>query len=158
MTRGDIQERVKALKDEDEDVREAAVKALGEIGSDAEEAVPALIEAVDDDYLAWEAVNALGRIGGESALRALSEALLSDEDMGVRMRAAMALRRIGDRDAVPALIKALADEDEYVRVSAAAALGEIGDQTASPALEVALGDVSDIVRQAATRALKSINA
>lgn len=55
-------------------------------------------------------------------------------DSVVRVRAAMALGRIGDRGATPILIPLLADRDTGVRAEAAFALGELGDPAAVPAL------------------------
>jgi len=165
---------MEALKDEDWRVRQAAARALGEIGDPqalpaliqalkdeyvreaVEEAlgkigvpaVPALIQALkDDEYVRWAAVGALGKIG-VPAVPALMEAL-KDKDKDVRKAAAGALRKIGDRQALPALLEALKDEDWRVRWAAAGALGEIGDRQAVPALLEALKDEDWRVRQAA---------
>jgi HEAT repeat protein len=51
-----------------------------------------------------------------------------------------ALGKIGDPQALPALLEALKDENGYVRRAAAEALGEIGDPQAVPALLEALKD------------------
>ena len=63
---------------------------------------------------------------------------------------------MGDKTAVPALIKALKDKDFRVCGYAARALGEIGDRSAVPALISALGDKKDQVRTKAANALKEI--
>jgi len=55
-------------------------------------------------------------------------------DTLVRVRAAMAMGRIGDRAAVPVLLRLLADRDTAVRVEAVFALGELGDRRAAPEL------------------------
>jgi hypothetical protein len=52
-----------ALKSPDVNVRRAAARALGEIGSGAKDAVPELIEALEDEDMDLIAVWALGRIG-----------------------------------------------------------------------------------------------
>ncbi len=57
-----------------------------------------------------------------------------------RGAAANALGIIGDKTAVPGLIKTLADDYPKVRGSAAHALGAIGDKTAVPGLIKILGD------------------
>lgn len=89
----------------------------------------------------------------EIVLECLSD--LKSSLAGVRSRAAWQLGRLGDRSAVPALIKALQDENEDVRWSAAWALGELGDEAAIPALEAASeGDESDDVRSRAWEALR----
>ena len=147
---------VQAMMDESVRVREAAANALVEIGPQAVDAVPALIQALrneeEDSDLRQAASAALGAIGSE-AVPALVQAL-ADEDEHVRWAAASALRDSGPDavDAVPALVQALQDEHEDVRQAAASALGKIGPQ-AVPALIEALGDGDAHVRQGASLAL-----
>ena len=67
------------------------------------------------------------------------QALLADKDARTRRRAALAAGRIGDDDAVPALISLLQNDSETsVRSMAAFALGEIESAKASEALISAL--------------------
>jgi len=66
------------------------------------------------------------------------------------------LGRIGDPQAVPALIKALGDRNENVRGAAAEALGKLGDPKAVPALTERLQDESEDVREAAQDAIQQI--
>jgi HEAT repeat protein len=105
---------IKALGDEQWNVRRFASDALGTIGPRAQDAVPALANA------------------------------LADENWEVRWGAAFALRGMGPaaQDAVPALATALGDEKREVRWCAALALGETGPRTkaALAALTRALGD------------------
>jgi hypothetical protein len=86
----------------------------------------------------------------------LAKTLESDDDDKARIAAAVALGRIGDAKAVPALIRALKDKSPVVRGMAASALGRIGDERAIPALEKLLGDPSDAVRDRARDALALI--
>jgi HEAT repeat protein len=143
---------MEALKDEDWRVRQAAARALGEIGDP--QALPALIQALKDEYVREAVEEALGKIG-VPAVPALIEAL-KDDDEDVRRAAAGALGEIGDPQAVPALIEALKDDDEYVRRAAVGALGKIGDLQAVPALLEALKDRDEYVRWAAVGALGEI--
>jgi HEAT repeat protein len=138
------------LKDENEGVRRAATKALGELGDP--QAVPALMEAikVEDGGVRHAAAKALGKIGAP-AISALIQAL-QDENRRVRWAAAEALGQIGDPQATPALIQALRDEDVEVRQAAAWALEKIGPP-AVPALIQALQDEDGWVRRAAAEAL-----
>ena len=55
----------RALRDEDQDVPSAAAQGLEQMGKYAATAVPALIEALDDDRpgVRWAAIETLGRIG-----------------------------------------------------------------------------------------------
>jgi cyclophilin family peptidyl-prolyl cis-trans isomerase/HEAT repeat protein len=80
--------------------------------------------------------------------------LLTDEEARVRRRAALAVGRVGLRDAVPTLTKVLAGDPEFeVRQMAAFALGLIGDRAAAESLRVALMDSSPIVQGRAAEAL-----
>jgi HEAT repeat protein len=51
------------LKDPNSTRRKGAAQALKELGSNAEGAVPALIEALADEEIVFEVVEALGAIG-----------------------------------------------------------------------------------------------
>ncbi len=121
------------LKDK---VGAAATKALGLIGADAAEAVPALVDVLatakssDGRLIAAEA---LARIG--PAAKAATPALirrLDDRDADVRIRAAQSLVQLGaGAEAVPSLVKRLKDPQRFVRMHMARALWKIaGDERA----------------------------
>jgi len=96
-------------------------------------------------YAAWW----LGKFGLETATAAERQAIVSaliaalaDEtdrtELGgypLRRNAARALGKLGDRQAVPALIECLRCEDFYVREAAAIALGQLGDPQAIAPLQ-----------------------
>lgn len=130
-----VPELVKALRDDDFNVRIYAAWTLGRIGPDAADAVPALLEARNDPDgdVRRRAVYALGRIHprAEVAVPVLLEAF-KDKDVDVRRVAVEALAGYG-KDAVPPLIKALHDPDRVVRRQAVLTLIEIGPD-AGPAL------------------------
>lgn len=63
MIDNEVQRDIEALKGPDVEVRRAAARALGDIGPEAKEAVPELIEALNDEDMDLIAVWALGRIG-----------------------------------------------------------------------------------------------
>ncbi|MCL6540977.1 MAG: HEAT repeat domain-containing protein [Roseiflexus sp.] len=109
-----------APRDAKWDVREAAAKALGQIGAPA---VPGLLAALGDaDWrVRSAAAAALGEIGDAAAVPGLLAAL-GDADADVRRAAAEALGEIGDAAAVPGLLAALGDTEASVRLAAAAAL------------------------------------
>ena len=88
-----------------------------------------------------------------SAVPALINVLLNDDDDALRSEAAGTLGELGDKRAVPALINALNDDDEWIRASAVDALGELGDKSAVPALINALNDERRWVRTRVTSAL-----
>lgn len=77
------------------------------------------------------------------------------EELETRQAAVIALGRIGDPHAVPALIESLNDDPELVSV-AADALGAIGDRRAFEALLGLIGHPAPAVRQAVVGALNSL--
>ncbi len=135
------------------DVRRAAAEALGKIGAPA---VPALIQALqdEDEDVRRAAAWALGQIGDRQAVPALIQAL-QDENEDVRRAAALSLGKIG-APAVPALLQALQDEDEDVRRAAVSVLRQIGDPQAVPPLLQALQHENKDVRRVAVWALGEI--
>ncbi|MDX6633906.1 MAG: hypothetical protein QOF06_109 [Solirubrobacterales bacterium] len=130
-------------------------------------------------------VKALGVREDSRAVETLSGLLRSDQSAEVRGVAALALGRIGDSSAVPALKGALSDPENrwwairslglvrdlssvpwfigylrstsaQTREAAADSLGNIGDRAATPALVEALDDPKASVRQAAAAALAKL--
>jgi len=99
---------------------------------------------------------ALGRIGHESAVPVLIEAL-KDPEKDVRREAAKALGFIKDARAVAALAEAIGDSDMNVRLYAAYALGEIKNAKSTGALLRALRDPEWCVRDQAAWALREIH-
>lgn len=79
--------------------------------------------------------------------------LVSDPDSVVRAAAGRALGRLGAREAVPELIKALGDKVSEVRVVAAAALWRLPDASAVPALLERVKDSERAVREWSALAL-----
>ena len=144
--------------------RLSAARALGALGPGAEEAVPAMIEAMQESD--WPdrdgAVEALGQIRRQldRTVPALIEVLAGDGDERVRAKAAQALGRIraDGAETVAALAAALEDPDVNVRAEAAEALEKIGPgaRAAVPALEKAARTEDFILKQAAQEALKAI--
>jgi HEAT repeat protein/cyclophilin family peptidyl-prolyl cis-trans isomerase len=78
---------------------------------------------------------------------------LTDDDMRVRRRAALAIGRVGLSEGVAPLVAALADGEAEVRQMAAFALGLIGDRSARDPLMSALTDRSPLVQGSAAEAL-----
>lgn len=140
--RGEVRARVvealaRALKDAHHGVRGAAALALADL--DADEALPALIEAVDDDEASVRelAVTALGEIGDPRAHDRVQRAL-RDPLPEVRFQAIVAFPRIaraaGAADEIwGALSIGLEDDDALVRGRAAEACAELADGEELPA-------------------------
>jgi HEAT repeat protein len=129
--RNKVPELVEQLKSPDCAIRVNALCALARLGPDSKEAVPALIQALEED-----------------------------KDWVVRVAAITALGEIGDdaKEAVPVLIEALDKED--VCASAAIALGRIGPaaRAALEALARVGKTKSGFVRWCAEEAVRSIAA
>jgi HEAT repeat protein len=102
------------------------------------------------------AAEALGRSGHEARdeiTPILRQLLRDDSEWEVRASAGRALGRLGTRDAVPDLVRALRDPVVDVRVVAAAALWRLPDPAAVPPLLDLLSDPDANARQWATLAL-----
>jgi HEAT repeat protein len=80
---------------------------------------------------------------------------LGSEDLEIRKAATVALGRIGDARAAPALVELLEDDAEMV-IAAADALAKIGDPRAFEPLLARVGDANAAVRQAVIGALNSL--
>src|SRR5215213_45694 len=80
---------------------------------------------------------------------------LGSEDLEIRKAAVVALGRIGDARAAPALVGVLGEDAELV-IPAADALAKIGDPHAFEALLALVGDPHAAVRQAVVGALNSL--
>ena len=125
----------------------------------AKEAVPALIKALkyDDGELRRKIVKALGKIGGEQAVLALSE-VVHDSNIYdfTRVDAADILGKIGDKRAVPGLIKALKARSKYVRRHATKALGDLGDKRAIQSLIEVSGYHDDFAGPSSSKAAQAL--
>lgn len=144
--------------------REAAIELLGRMGPNAQAAVPALTEALENKRTPHrrEVTEALGLIGPDAraAVPALKSAL-EDQDAWVRLNAAIALARIERQDEshVVAISRFLKDQDASIRASAADSLGGIGARARSavPGLrQLAIDDDDESVLRAVIRAVEAI--
>jgi HEAT repeat protein len=146
---------IRALTDEDEDVRSSAALGLKEIGDIGDKrAVEPLIDALkdSDESVRWYAAEALGEIGDIKAVDSLISAL-KDRSESVRQSTVIALGDIGDKRAFESILNALNDPSDFVRSSAARALGKIGDERAFEPLVAALKNPSYRVRSNAALGL-----
>ena len=112
----------------------------------------ALARLLGNDAVRSQIVEALVRHG--AGVVALLIEQLRVEDLETRQAAAVALGRIGDRRATPALIDALRDAE--LAVPAAGALARIGDRDAFEGLLALLGEPDPATRQSVIAALNSI--
>jgi len=180
-----VPELEKLLQDPGDEVREAALYALGRIGT--REALESMLDALNDgDRWSQEkvaeaveeagdesrrvlvgllrdgnparrafAAEVMGGLGGTEEAVYLEEAL-ADEAVDVRARAADSLGRMRHRLARPALLQALEDPAWQVRAQAVKALGSIGEEKDVPQLVEKLRDTEWWVRNNAAAALREM--
>ncbi len=148
-----------ALQDEDDDIKEFAVSALANLGSDA--AVSTLLQALndyeEDDDIKEIVVYALANIGSDAAVSTLLQALNDyEEDDIIQEYATYALEDIGTEAAVSALLQRLNNEESCYQESAVISLGKIGTEAVVPALIQALKNHRSHTGEAAASALGKI--
>ncbi len=140
-TNGNLGKHIEKLCDENPNVRSDAADEIGQLGENASDALPALSQALHDEYepVRLNAAYALGAIG-EEAVPVLIENLVSENGQ-VRRKAAYGLGAVG-APAVPALIEVLEHENDDVRVEATYALAQIGND-ANPAVAALIARSKD---------------
>lgn len=114
----------KALRDESFEVREAAIKALGDLGDPL--SVNVLLEIAREPHrypLVW-VIDSLGKIGHQKASPILI-ATLDHQNLEVKEAAIEALGRLRSKEAVPSLIELLDDSNANIRRSAARSLEKL---------------------------------
>ncbi|UCF31867.1 MAG: HEAT repeat domain-containing protein [bacterium] len=142
---------VEVLRGPNDVLRKAAVRSLIRIGTPAGEHVQALLAEPLGKTGQRAVIRVIGGIRRGEALRPLT--LITGEN---RDAAAWALGRIGDAEALEALVGALGDARWEVRREAAEALGRLEDDRAVPALTDRLDDPEPVVREWAARSLETI--
>jgi hypothetical protein len=121
---------LKKLQSADMYDRESAARQLGELGADAADAVPDLIEKLKKDpsnTVRYGVATALGKIGppAKRAVPDLIQALQEDRGGGVQREAAIALGLIGDSSALPALKEASGHTDGDIAREATEAIKRV---------------------------------
>jgi HEAT repeat protein len=162
-------EHIHTLKEGSVDARRMAAHYLWQIGSEATEAAPALIDALGDkdEEVRMEAARALGAVGmnEKKTVAALVDAV-KDEKAGVRIQALAALFELQEQAqpeakiVVPALMEALKDKNEDVECGAAMVMTKFGKhcRAAVPNLMDVLKAAQPTARLYAALALAKIGA
>ena len=148
---------VKALDHYDPTVRAAAARVAGRLK--VKSTGETLIKAVNDSSrdVRYAAIRALGEIGEQRAVEALSDQLVyygKGEGAWVSLEA---LARIGNIASVPIFTRYLTHKDPMLRRAAAEGLGRAGDLSQVAVLETGAGnDLSKPVRAAMAFALDKL--
>jgi HEAT repeat protein len=145
-----------AAKSKDKKNANGAVRILGMLGPEAEEALPSL------RALQLDATDAGTGTGVEGAIKSISSAVdLTSKDPAVRLAAVERIRRLDwpAARAIPALVAVLKDPDAMVRVAAAnafGALGHLSEPAVQPLAAALASDADPQVRAAIVGALEKI--
>lgn len=122
-----VEPLTRQLKSKDAAIRAQAANALARIRQPIASAVPALIEALQD-----QATSSVAK------LKAALDGNHTDANANVRANAARALGVSKDARAVEPLLKALQDKSEHVQINSVRALTAIGDRrVVEPLIELA---------------------
>jgi HEAT repeat protein len=148
---------IKALDHYDPAIRSGAARVI------ARQKFPgtgdALLKAVNDSHaeVRYAAMRALGAIGEERAVGALTEQLAYYKKGEGAWSALDALARLAAPTSVPVFKSRLEDKDPYIRRAAAEGLGRAGDATAVELLEQRVSsDDNAMVRAACAFALQKL--
>ena len=148
---------LRALSDDDVQIRAGAVRVIGEIDHPSDLLITELLTVFRNDQIEGvrlEAYGSLLKIGlpvGEGFMESLS----SDNPI-VRRLAAIGIGRIGFQAARPCLVKLLNDDDDGVRSRVVTALGLLGCRESVKTIEIALADDSPTVRADAAYSLAQL--
>ncbi|WP_144798858.1 HEAT repeat domain-containing protein [Halorubrum depositum] len=144
----------RGLADEDADVRQFAVEALGQLGGDRASAAATETLADDDPWVRAEAVVALDRIDRAANADAI-EAALDDGHHAVVRNAMVSLFKLRGEALLPVLLDRSRAESERLREWAVHLLAGVDDERATERLETVAADESEprVVRSTAARAL-----
>jgi HEAT repeat protein len=139
---------IEALDDKYWNVKQAAAKALGDLGD--KRAIRPLVRALGEDQFAFT------RLAAASALSKLGEkkweSIIKGDGEDYKR-----LGNSGDSRALEPLVKALKDKDHNVRIKAAKALGNLGCKRAIDHLHAAFENNTDKnVQTAIVNAVKKI--
>jgi HEAT repeat protein len=151
---GGVPVLVEIIRNRRSSQRYGAIRALGEMGEGARDAVPALLEWLtnpeqDEAPVSQNCAQSLAKIGSaaRSAVPTLSR-IARDPKAPARHDAIMVLGAVGGDDAVKTLIAVAKDPDWTIREGVVGALGRIGEpaKSAAPVIVESLKDENPEVR------------
>jgi len=144
-----------ARTDEDDDVRQFAVEALGKLGGDRAAEGALAVTRDEEPWVRAEAFVALDRLDRRTHADRI-DAGLEDDHHAVRRNAAISTFKRRGEDALSDLLALVEDPSDRVREWAVHMLGGVDDDRAREALRAVIEDDSepDLVRTTAARALE----
>ena len=144
-----------ARTDEDDDVRQFAVEALGNLGGDRAAEGALAVTRDEEPWVRAEAFVALDRLDRRTHADRI-DAGLEDDHHAVRRNAAISTFKRRGEDALSDLLALVEDPSDRVREWAVHMLGGIDDERAREALHGVVEDDAepDLVRTTAARALE----
>lgn len=145
------------VETDNEEIRYSLAQVLGQFGQPA---VPNLIEIAHHENadVRSSVVQALGWIGGSTALTTLIGLLDNDSDLDVRIHATNAIGWVGDVTAIDSLIGHLDDGADDLVLSILQVLGELADETAIPYIEPLLDSPNELISRAADEIIMNLEA
>ncbi len=145
----------KTLEGAVEETRRLCVEAFSRMG--LKNCLPTLRTLVSEDpseKVRAAAARGLGMLEDPEAIQPLEESL--HDVLIVRSQAVVALGKIGDRAAFPALLAQLKDQSAEIRQLACTAIGKVGNLTNTDPLEELLDDSDAGVRKCADSVLQQL--
>lgn len=157
LTADQIGRLTKALDHYDPAIRAGAARVIARVK--VRETADALIKAVNDSQadVRYSAMRALGAIGDQRAITALTEQFTYYKKGEGAWSALEALARLGPAASVPLFRERMNDKDAFIRRAAIEGLGRAADAESADALERVAGtDESPMVRLAAIFSLQKL--
>lgn len=157
VTQAKLEDLFEQLKSTEPLKRRTAITELGNLND--RRAIPRIIKMLDDEdvFVRCTAIDVLGTpFRAREAVPKLMELIEKDKIATVRQSAIVAVGYIGDKKAIPALIKALDDKDAGVKYTAANILGTLRATQAVKKLSECLKDKDVRMRRSVIYALKLI--
>ncbi|MFT4963727.1 MAG: hypothetical protein ACI9PP_001004 [Halobacteriales archaeon] len=139
--------------DPDAEVRQFAVEALGEHGSDRAGQVAQAALDDDDPWVRAESVVTLDSIDRDRYAESV-DGTLEDDHPAVRRNALVSVWKRRGADALDTILEFVDDESDRVREWVATMLADVEDERAERALRTLAEDRCDVVATAARRALE----
>jgi len=143
----EVEKKVAAyLDDSNENVRYISAKILGTIGTKI--SVEPLLSALAEpsSLVRLQIVEALGKIGDPSCVKAMVQFMQDENDPRVKATMIKIAGILGNNDLIPMIIMYLNDKDDRIRANAVEALDMLGDSSIVDVITPFLKDKSNRVK------------